>query len=149
MYTLGQEQSRRDLLMPPLMPAAILSILNVAGWSRFVRSSMLDVLGQDYMRTARAKVLKEKLVIVRHALRNVLIPVATLIGLSLPDLGGALVTETILGWPGMGRMAYHAASKRDYPIIIGVLVISSVMVLLGSLVADVAYMGLDPRIRAE
>jgi peptide/nickel transport system permease protein len=110
---------------------------------------MLDVLGQDYMRTARAKVLKEKLVIVRHALRNVLIPVATLIGLSLPDLGGALVTETILGWPGMGRMAYHAASKRDYPIIIGVLVISSVMVLLGSLVADVAYMGLDPRIRAE
>jgi len=150
MYTLGQEQSRWDLLKHLLMPASILSILNVAGWNRYVRSSMLEVLGQDYLRTARAKGLGEKLVIARHALRNALIPVATLIGLSLPSLvGGALVTETIFGWPGMGRLAYHAATKRDYPIIMGVLVISSLMVLLGSLLSDVAYMALDPRIRAD
>jgi len=150
MYTLGQEQSRWDLLKHLLMPASILSILNVAGWNRYVRSSMLEVLGQDYLRTARAKGLGERLVIVRHALRNALIPVATLIGLSLPSLvGGALVTETIFGWPGMGRLAYHAATKRDYPIIMGVLVISSLMVLLGSLLSDVAYMALDPRIRAD
>jgi len=150
MYTLGQEQSRWDLFKHLLMPASILSILNVAGWNRYVRSSMLEVLGQDYLRTARAKGLGEKLVIARHALRNALIPVATLIGLSLPSLvGGALVTETIFGWPGMGRLAYHAATKRDYPIIMGVLVISSLMVLLGSLLSDVAYMALDPRIRAD
>jgi len=86
MYTLGQEQSRWDLLKHLLMPASILSILNVAGWNRYVRSSMLEVLGQDYLRTARAKGLGERLVIVRHALRNALIPVATLIGLSLPSL---------------------------------------------------------------
>ena len=150
MYTLGQGQSRWDLFLHLLMPASILSILNVAGWNRYVRSSMLEVLGQDYLRTARAKGLREKAVIVRHALRNALIPVATLMGLSLPSLvGGALVTETIFGWPGMGRLAYHAATKRDYPIIMGVLVVSSLMVLLGSLLSDVAYMALDPRISAD
>ena len=132
------------------MPALILSILNVAGWNRYVRSSMLEVIRQDYIRTARSKGLRESAVITRHALRNALLPVATLMGLSLPDLvGGALVTETIFGWPGMGRLAYHAATKRDYPVIMGVLVISAVMVLLGSILADLAYSFLDPRIKAE
>jgi len=150
MYTLGQEKTAADLLRHLLMPAAILSILNVAGWNRFVRGSMLDVIRQDYIRTARAKGAPQRIVLIRHALRNALIPVATLMGLSLPDLvGGALVTETIFGWPGMGRLAYHAATKRDYPVIMGVLVMSTALVLLGNLLADVAYTFLDPRIKAE
>jgi peptide/nickel transport system permease protein len=94
--------------------------------------------------------LYERLVIVRHALRNALIPVVTLMGLTLPDLvAGALVTETIFGWPGMGRLAYHAATKRDYPMIMGVLVLSSMLVLLGNLLADMAYTVLDPRLAAR
>jgi peptide/nickel transport system permease protein len=85
-----------------------------------------------------------------HALRNALIPVATLLGLSLPNLvGGAIVTETIFGWPGMGRLAFHAATKRDYPIIMGTLVMSTVLVIVGNLLADIAYGFLDPRIKAE
>ena len=150
MYTLGKEKSLPDLLTHLLMPGLILSILSIAGWNRYVRSSMLEVIGQDYVRTARSKGLRERAVITRHALRNALIPVATLMGLSLPDLvGGALVTETIFGWPGMGRLAYHAATKRDYPIVMGVLVVSTVMVLMGNLAADIAYTFLDPRITAE
>jgi len=111
---------------------------------------MLEVIRQDYIRTARAKGLKERYVIVRHGLRNALVPVTTLMGLSLPGLvGGALVTETIFGWPGMGRLAYHAATKRDYPVIMGVLVMSAVLVLVGNLLADLSYALLDPRVKAE
>jgi len=89
-------------------------------------------------------------VIASHALRNALIPVATLLGLSLPGLvGGSLITETIFGWPGMGRLAFHAATKRDYPIIMGALVMSTVLVILGNLLADIAYGFLDPRIKAN
>jgi len=150
MYTLGKEKDLGDLLTHLMMPALILSILDVARWNRYMRGSMLEVIHQDYLRTARAKGLREKSVIVRHALRNALIPVATLMGLSLPNLvGGALVTETIFGWPGMGRLAYHAATKRDYPVIMGVLVMSAILVLVGNLLADAAYSVLDPRITAE
>jgi len=150
MYTLGQEKSLGDLLKHLLMPASILSILSVAGWNRYVRASMLEVIRQDYVRTARAKGLRERWVVIRHVLRNALIPVATLMGLSLPGLvGGSLITETIFGWPGMGRLAYHAATKRDYPIIMGTLVVSTVLVILGNLLADIAYTFLDPRITAE
>lgn len=150
MWTFGKEKSWTDLLTHLIMPAAILSILDIARWNRYVRGSMLEVVQQDYLRTARAKGLCEKSVIVRHALRNALIPVATLMGLSLPSLvGGALVTETIFGWPGMGRLAYHAATKRDYPVIMGVLVMSAILVLLGNLLADAAYSLLDPRITAK
>ena len=150
MYTLGRPHTAPDLLLHLILPVSVLSILNVAGWSRYVRGSMLEVLRQDYLRTARAKGLYERMVIVRHALRNALIPVVTLMGLSLPDLvAGSLVTETIFGWPGMGRLAYHAATKRDYPMVMGVLVISSVVVLLGNLLADMAYTVLDPRLAAR
>ena len=150
MYTLGEGKSFTDLLVHLIMPGAILSLLNVAGWNRYVRGSMLEVIQQDYVRTARAKGLRERVVIVRHALRNALIPMATLVGLSIPGLvSGAIITETVFGWPGMGRLAYHAAQKRDYPVSMGVLVISAVMVLLGNLLADIAYMYLDPRIRLE
>jgi len=150
MYTLGQERNVLDLARHLILPVAILSILNVAGWNRYVRGSMLEVIRQDYIRTARAKGLKERYVIVRHGLRNALVPVTTLMGLSLPGLvGGALVTETIFGWPGMGRLAYHAATKRDYPVIMGVLVMSAVLVLVGNLLADLSYALLDPRVKAE
>jgi len=150
MYTLGQEKNVGDLLKHLLMPASILSILSVAGWNRYIRASMLEVIRQDYVRTARAKGLRERVVIASHALRNALIPVATLLGLSLPGLvGGSLITETIFGWPGMGRLAFHAATKRDYPIIMGALVMSTVLVILGNLLADIAYGFLDPRIKAN
>ena len=150
MYTLGGEKSIGDLLKHLLMPASILSIGNIAGWNRYTRASMLEVIRQDYVRTARAKGLVERAVIVGHALRNALIPMATLLGMSLPGLvGGALITETIFGWPGMGRLAYHAATKRDYPIIMGALVMSTVLVILGNLLADVAYGFLDPRVTAD
>ncbi|MGA9350497.1 MAG: ABC transporter permease [Anaerolineae bacterium] len=150
MYTLGQEKSLVDSLKHLIMPASILSILQVASWNRYIRASMLEVIRQDYVRTARAKGLRERAVIMVHTLRNALIPVATLLGLSLPNLvGGAIVTETIFGWPGMGRLAFHAATKRDYPIIMGALVMSTVLVILGNLLADVTYGFLDPRIKTE
>ncbi len=147
MYTLGQEKSLGDLLKHLIMPAAILSILSIAGWNRYVRASVLEVIRQDYVVTARSKGLSERVVIGRHVLRNALIPVVTLLGLSLPGLvAGSLITETIFGWPGMGRLAYHAATKRDYPMIMGTLVMSTVLVILGNLLADIAYSFLDPRI---
>lgn len=150
MYTLGKEKSFSDLLKHLIMPASILSILSVAGWNRYIRASMLEVIRQDYVRTARAKGLQERVVIVGHTLRNALIPVATLLGLSLPGLvGGSLITETIFGWPGMGRLAFHAATKRDYPIIMGTLVMSTVLVILGNLLADAAYGFLDPRVTVD
>jgi peptide/nickel transport system permease protein len=150
MYTLGKERTFSDLLIHLIMPASILSILSVAGWNRYIRASMLEVIRQDYVRTAHAKGLRERVVIVRHALRNALIPVATLLGLSLPGLvGGSIVTETIFGWPGMGRLTIHAANKRDYPIIMGSLVMSTVLVILGNLLADVAYGFLDPRVKVD
>ncbi len=148
--TIGQPFSMPDLLKHLVMPAFVLATISMAGWSRYIRGSMLEVIRQDYVRTARAKGLRERLVIVRHALRNALIPVATLMGLSIPNLvGGALITETIFSWPGIGRLAWHATTKRDYPIIMGVVVMSTVVVILGNLAADIAYGLLDPRIQME
>lgn len=148
--TIGQPFSMPDLLKHLVMPAFVLATISMAGWSRYIRGSMLEVIRQDYVRTARAKGLRERLVIVRHALRNALIPVATLMGLSIPNLvGGALITETIFSWPGIGRLAWHATTKRDYPIIMGVVVMATVVVILGNLAADIAYGLLDPRIQME
>lgn len=148
--TIGQPFSMPDLLKHLIMPAFVLATISTAGWSRYIRGSMLEVIRQDYVRTARAKGLRERLVIVRHALRNALIPVATLMGLSIPNLvGGALITETIFSWPGIGRLAWHATTKRDYPIIMGVVVMATVVVILGNLAADIAYGLLDPRIQTE
>jgi peptide/nickel transport system permease protein len=149
MYTLGKEKNVFDLLKHLIMPVGILSILNVAGWNRFIRASVLEVMNQDYVRTARAKGLAERLVTFRHILRNSLIPVATLVGLAVPGLvGGSVITETIFGWPGMGRLAFHAATARDYSMIMGALVIGTVMVIVGNIMADIAYTFLDPRVTA-
>jgi len=137
-----------DRIRHLIMPASVLALINIAHWSRYIRSSMLEILKQDYVRTARAKGLIERVVIVRHALRNGLIPLITLVGLEIPVLfGGAVVTETIFSWPGMGRLFYDALLQSDWPIVQGILLISALLVLLGNLFAEVMYAVVDPRIR--
>ncbi len=131
-----------------ILPAFVLASLQIAVWNRYIRASLLEAIRQDYIRTARAKGLRERLIIYKHALRNALIPFATLLGLSLPGLvGGALIIETIFSWPGMARLAFTAATQRDYPVIMGVVVMASILTLLGNLLADMAYAFLDPRIQ--
>ncbi len=130
------------------MPATVLSLFNLAGFSRYVRSSMLEVLKQDYMRTARAKGVIERVVIVKHGLRNALIPVVTIIMLSIPGLfTGAIVTETIFSWPGMGRLFFDGISQVDWPLVQGLLVITAFMVVFCNLLADISYALIDPRIQ--
>lgn len=150
MYTIGMEFSLIDRLKHLILPTLCLTVGSIASWSRYQRSSMLEVLRQDYIRTARAKGLSEGKVIYKHALKNALIPIITLLGLSLPDLfGGAFITETIFAWPGMGRLGIQAIFQRDYPVIMGTLLVSSVLIILGNLFADIIYAYIDPRIRYE
>jgi peptide/nickel transport system permease protein len=118
------------------------------GYTRYVRASLLEVIHQDYVRTARAKGLSERAVVLGHAFRNALIPVVTLLALDLPDLfTGAVVTETIFAWPGMGRLYLESIARLDYSVLMAILTVSAALVILGSLLADVAYAYLDPRIR--
>lgn len=133
-----------------ILPTIALSLSSIARWVRFQRSSLLDVLSQDYMRTAYAKGLPQRLVLWGHALRNSLLPMITLVGLSIPMLvSGAFIIEYVFGWPGMGRLAVNAALRRDYPVIMGVTMISALFIVLGNFVADIAYHWADPRIRYE
>lgn len=137
-----------DMLHHLIMPALVLALVETAIWSRFMRSSMLDVVNQDYIRTARAKGLPEWRVLSGHAFRNALLPMITVAGLQLPTLlGGALVTETVFTWPGMGRLFLDSIEYRDYPVVMGILMFSASLVLLGNLVADMLYAVADPRIR--
>lgn len=129
-------------------PALVLALVETAVWARFMRSAMLDVIAQDYIRTARAKGLPERAVLRGHAMRNALLPLISLAGLQFPTLlGGALVTETVFTWPGMGRLFLDSVEYRDYPVVMGILMLSALMVLLGSLIADLLYAVADPRIR--
>ncbi len=131
-----------------IMPAAVLSLFNLSQYSRFVRSSMLEVLRQDYMRTARAKGVVERVVILKHGLRNALIPVVTIIMLAIPGLfTGAIVTETIFSWPGMGRLFIDGISQVDWPLVQGILIITALLVVLCNLLADISYALIDPRIQ--
>lgn len=131
-------------------PAMVLGLVTTAIWSRFMRSAMLDVLSQDYVRTARAKGLPERLVLTGHALRNALLPMITLAGLEFPALlSGALVTETVFTWPGMGRLFLDSIGYRDYPVIMGVLMFTAIMVIIGSLLADILHAVADPRVRLQ
>jgi len=131
-----------------VLPVSCLVIIQVAGYSRFLRSSILEVLGLDYIRTARAKGLVERVVLYRHALRNAALPFITILGLDIPFLlGGALVTETIFAWPGMGRLFWEYAQRGDYPVVNGVLLVTSTAVVFFTIVVDVAYTMIDPRIR--
>lgn len=137
-----------DYLRHLIAPAIVLALVEVAIWSRYMRGAMLDVISQDFIRTARAKGLAERAVMLRHALRNALLPMIELGGLELPTLlGGALVTETVFTWPGMGRLFLDSLGYRDYPVVMGILMVSAVLVLIGSLFADILSATADPRIR--
>jgi peptide/nickel transport system permease protein len=139
-----------DRLTHILLPALTLGLGTAAGMSRYMRGELLEVIRQDYMRTARAKGLKERVVIFKHGVRNALIPIITIIGLSLPVLfSGAVIVENVFAWPGMGRIMVDAAFQRDYPVFLATNLFFGCMVLLGSTVADVLYAAVDPRVRLE
>ena len=139
-----------DHLRHLILPAFVLSFRYVAGWSRYLRSSMLDTLRLDFVRTARAKGLSEGVVVWGHALRNALIPVVSVMALNLAGLfSGAVITETIFAWPGIGRMFVQAMFSRDYPLLMGILMLGSTMVVIFNLLADVVYGLLDPRVRLD
>lgn len=139
-----------DRLYHLVLPAAVLGIEGIAGYLRYTRASVLEVMRQDYVTTARAKGVTERVLRLRHVLRNALLPLVTIAGLSLPGLiGGALFIETLFSWPGMARLAIDATLGRDYPVIMGVGLISATMVLLSNLIADILYTIVDPRIRYD
>ena len=131
-----------------ILPAIVLALPNLATVMRFTRSSMIEVMLHDFIRTARAKGLSNRTVIFKHALRNALIPVVTIFGLSIPFLfGGAYITEQVFNWPGMGSLGIQAITAREYPIVMGLNLFTSILVLLGNLIADISYAFVDPRIR--
>jgi peptide/nickel transport system permease protein len=147
-YTLGREQTIPDLLWHLVLPVVTLTVVSVAGWSRYMRASMLEVMRQDYVRTAKAKGAGGKRVIYKHAVRNALIPIITLFGLSIPVLlGGAAVTEAIFSWPGLGYLGVQSVITRDYPTVLAFVMIGGVLVIIGNLVADILYGLTDPRIK--
>ncbi len=133
-----------------ILPVLTLSLSGTASITRYMRGSMLEVVRQDYIRTARAKGLAERRVIYRHALRNALLPIITIVGLSLPGLiTGAVLTESVFAWPGMGRLAVQSVFNRDYPTVLGLNMMVAVLVVVGNLVADLMYGVADPRIRYD
>jgi peptide/nickel transport system permease protein len=137
-----------DLARHLVLPLAVAIFGSLAGLSRYMRSGMLEVLRQDYITTARAKGLRERVVVWRHGVRNALLPVITFVGFSIPGLmGGSVIFETIFAIPGMGRLFYDAIMARDYPVVMGVLVITAFLTLVGNMVADILYAVADPRIR--
>jgi len=137
-----------DRILHMIMPMSVLIMVNVAGWVRFIRGSMLEVLRQDYVRTARAKGLEERVVIIKHALRNALIPFVTLVVFSLPaSFGGAIITETVFNWPGMGRLYFDALGRSDYPVAMAFLLITATLTVIATLISDLLYTVVDPRIR--
>ena len=139
-----------DLLHHLILPATLLALIHGARFMRYTRFSMLEVLNQDYVVTATAKGMKRLIVINRHALRNALIPVVTIIGLSISNLvSGAVFLETIFSWPGMGRLYYSAVISRDYPIIMASNLVIAIIVLSANLMTDIAYAVVDPRVRYE
>ena len=150
MYTIGEEFSIWDRIRHLILPVTMGMVSWVAWYSRFLRSSMLDVINQDYVRTARAKGQIERLVLYKHALKNALIPLVTMFALDFPYIfAGSLYVELIFSWPGMGRLFYDAATARDYPILLAVLTIGAAIVMVSNLMADIAYGFLDPRVRYE
>ncbi|MFH1032970.1 MAG: ABC transporter permease [Pseudomonadota bacterium] len=145
--TLGQ---LGDYAWHLLLPVTLSALTSLAGMSRYMRGNMLEVIRQDYITTARSKGLSETVVIYRHALRNALMPVITILGLSVPGLiGGSVIFESIFAIPGMGKLFYDAVMSRDYPLVMGGLVISAVLTLVGNLLADLGYALADPRVRSS
>jgi peptide/nickel transport system permease protein len=148
MKTLGADFSIADRLKYLILPVTMGAVGWVAWYSRFLRAGMLDVIHQDYIRTARAKGFAERAVMLRHALKNALIPLVTIFALDIPYIfAGSLYVEIMFSWPGMGRLYYQAATNRDYPLLMAILVIASVFTIFANLLADIAYGFLDPRVR--
>jgi peptide/nickel transport system permease protein len=148
MYELGEEDNVVDLLRHLILPTLVLALVITATYSRYARSSFLEVLHQDYMRTARAKGLRPRERLFRHAFPNAVKPLIALLGTELPVLfSGALVTESIFGWPGMGRLFVDALTMKEYPILMGMIMFTAFFVILGNLLADIAIALLDPRVR--
>lgn len=139
-----------DVARHLVLPAVSLGFVQMAQYSRLTRASMLDVLGADYIRTARAKGLSETIVFFKHALRNAILPIVTIIGLQFGNmLAGAIVVETVFNWPGLGRLAFDSVLRRDYPTLLGLLFFSSVLVVVVNQLTEVVYRAVDPRIKAR
>jgi peptide/nickel transport system permease protein len=150
MHPIREEPSFYELIRHLILPVTVLSLISVAKYTRYLRSSMLEVIGQDYMRTGRAKGLSERMLLFRHALRNAVIPLITIIMLDIPQLfSGALITEQVFAWPGIGRMYWEHAIWVDYPVLMAIILLVSVLVVLCNLMADVSYGFIDPRIRLD
>ena len=148
MYPVRGEPSFWELLKHMVLPVTVLSLISVAKYTRYLRSSMLEVIGQDYIRTARGKGASERQVLWRHAFKNAVIPLVTLIMMDIPSLfSGALITEQVFAWPGMGRMYWEHAVWVDYPVLMGIILLVSTLVVVCNLLADVSYAIFDPRIR--
>lgn len=147
MYKIG-DGSFLNYLHHLILPSAVLALVHIAIWSRYMRSATLDAISQDYVKTARAKGLSERRVILKHVVGNALLPMITLAGIQLPSiLTGALVTETVFTWPGMGRLFLDSLGYSDYPVVMGLLIFSAIIVILGNLIADIVVAIVDPRIR--
>jgi len=151
MYALASgEKHLVDLLIHMILPTIVLGLVLVAEWSRYTRSCFLEVIGQDYIRTARSKGLSEKRVLALHAFPNAAVPLIALAGMQLPWLfSGALITESIFGWPGMGRLFIDSLNLREYPILMGMVMFAGIAVIIGNLLADISIAVVDPRIRLE
>jgi peptide/nickel transport system permease protein len=150
MYTIGAPFSWVDRISHLILPAGVMAFFNLGMHIRYMRAGMLDVLHQDYIRTAYAKGLAERGVIVKHALKNAVLPLVTIIGLEIPILfAGAVVTETIFSWPGMGRLFFNSIERGDYAVMMGVLMLSATLIVLFGLITDIVYAFLNPRIRFE
>jgi peptide/nickel transport system permease protein len=149
MHSAG-ESGLADLARHLVLPGFTIAIGSIAGWSRYLRSSVIEVMEQDYVRTARAKGVKERTVIGGHVLRNAMIPFVTVAAIDIPlYLTGAVLTETVYSWPGMGRLFYSSLTVRDYPVLMGIVILGAVMIIIGNLIADLLYGLLDPRIKYD
>ena len=150
MFTLGGDEGILDLMRHLALPAVVLALALIAIWSRYTRSSFLEVINQDYIRTARSKGISGPRILFRHAFPNALAPLVTLAGIQLPWLfSGALVTESIFGWPGMGLLFVNALSMKEYPVLMGMIMVTAMAVIIGNLLADVINATIDPRVRLE
>ena len=137
-----------DILRHLILPSIVLSLIYIASWARYCRSNFIEVMNQDYIRTARAKGVKERTVLFVHAMRNALIPLVTVVMLDIPAIfSGAVVTETVFAWPGMGYFFNDSLNKQDFPVLMGILMINAVLVIVSNLIADILYAVLDPRIK--
>lgn len=149
MYTIG-DGSLKDIIHHLILPVLVLTFVDIAIWSRYMRSATLETINQEFIKTARAKGLSPRQVLLKHVVRNALLPMVALAGMQLPTiLGGALVAETVFTWPGMGRLFLDSLGYSDYPVVMGLLMFSAIMVLVGNLLADIVTAMIDPRIRPE